>query len=110
VGCLASACASGSTCIGIHQVVWYVCPQAAVKTELVKTLVEQQSTSVVHKVCDTVAELAADLLDKGAWPELLGQLQGLVGSGNPKGASVRPCGHVSTTWLALRAAAAQAER
>jgi hypothetical protein len=49
--------------------------QAALKTELMKALVEEAQRSVVHKVCDTVSELAADCLDKGAWPEVLPALQ-----------------------------------
>jgi hypothetical protein len=49
--------------------------QAALKSELMKALVEEQQRSVVHKVCDTVSELAADCLDKGAWPEVLPALQ-----------------------------------
>jgi hypothetical protein len=51
------------------------CLQAALKSELMKALVEEQQRSVVHKVCDTVSELAADCLDKGAWPEVLPALQ-----------------------------------
>jgi hypothetical protein len=58
--------------------------QAALKSELMKALVEEQQRSVVHKVCDTVSELAADCLDKGAWPEVLPALQvGLQQTVNP---------------------------
>jgi hypothetical protein len=45
--------------------------------------VEEPQKSVVHKVCDTVSELAAELLDKGEWPEVLPALQGLITSGSP---------------------------
>lgn len=38
---------------------------------------------MVHKVCDTISELASDLLDKHAWPEVLPQLQELIASNNP---------------------------
>eukprot|EP00878_Enallax_costatus_P012560 GHUV01013118.1.p1 GENE.GHUV01013118.1~~GHUV01013118.1.p1 ORF type:complete len:1009 (+),score=321.88 GHUV01013118.1:364-3390(+) len=48
-----------------------------------KALVEEQQKGVVHKVCDTVSELAADLLDKNAWPEILPHLQELISSNNP---------------------------
>jgi hypothetical protein len=57
-------------------------PQAALKGELMKALVEEQQRSVVHKVCDTVSELAADCLDKGAWPEVLPALQVCVWGGS----------------------------
>ncbi|WIA40679.1 hypothetical protein OEZ86_004377 [Tetradesmus obliquus] len=57
--------------------------QAALKTELMAALVEEQQRSVVHKVCDTVSELAADCLDKGTWPEVLPALQELATSPNP---------------------------
>eukprot|EP00775_Hariotina_reticulata_P003510 gene3510-3780_t len=57
--------------------------QAALKSELMKALVEEQTQSVVHKTCDTVSELAADLLDKASWPELLPALTELINSGNP---------------------------
>ncbi|KAF8055485.1 IPO5 [Scenedesmus sp. PABB004] len=57
--------------------------QAAIKAELLRALVEESNRGVVHKVCDTVSELAADCLDKGSWPEVLPQLTELVNSGNP---------------------------
>jgi hypothetical protein len=57
--------------------------QAALKGQLLKALVEEPQKSVVHKVCDTVSELAAELLDKGEWPEVLPALQGLITSGSP---------------------------
>jgi hypothetical protein len=53
-------------------------PQAAIKSELMKALVEEPVRDVVHKVCDTVSELAADCLDKSAWPEVLPALQELI--------------------------------
>lgn len=57
--------------------------QVALKSELMKALVEEQQKHVVHKVCDTVSELAGDLLDKNAWPELLPKLHELISSNNP---------------------------
>jgi hypothetical protein len=36
---------------------------------------EEGEKSVLHKVCDTVSELAAELLDRNEWPELLPALQ-----------------------------------
>ncbi|KAF6254101.1 armadillo-type protein [Scenedesmus sp. NREL 46B-D3] len=65
---------------------WAACSpqmQAALKAELMKALVEEPQRSVVHKVCDTVSELAADCLDKGAWPEVLPALQELATSSSP---------------------------
>jgi len=50
-------------------------PQAAIKSELLKALVEEGEKSVLHKSCDTVSELAAELLDRNEWPELLPALQ-----------------------------------
>lgn len=49
--------------------------QAAIKSELLKGLVEESEKTVLHKVCDTVSELAAELLDRQEWPELLPALQ-----------------------------------
>lgn len=49
--------------------------QAAIKSELLKSLVEETEKSVLHKVCDTVSELAAELMDRNEWPELLPALQ-----------------------------------
>lgn len=59
--------------------------QAAIKSELLKGLVEEGEKSVVHKVCDTVSELAAELLDKGEWPELLPALQVCMREGGKGG-------------------------
>lgn len=52
---------------------------------------EEPQESVVHKVCDTVSELGAELLDKGEWPELLPALQvrtDLVGAAGQVGGPV----------------------
>jgi hypothetical protein len=49
--------------------------QAAIKSELLQGLVQEVDKSVLHKMCDTVSELAAELLDRGQWPELLPALQ-----------------------------------
>mgnify|MGYP001807586360 CR=1 FL=1 len=45
------------------------------KAELLKGLLEEVDKSVLHKMCDTVSELAAELLDRNEWPELLPALQ-----------------------------------
>lgn len=52
---------------------------------MLKGLVEEGEKSVVHKVCDTVSELAAELLDKGEWPELLPALQVCMREGGKGG-------------------------
>eukprot|EP00879_Flechtneria_rotunda_P032117 GHRR01035274.1.p1 GENE.GHRR01035274.1~~GHRR01035274.1.p1 ORF type:complete len:211 (+),score=79.96 GHRR01035274.1:166-798(+) len=57
--------------------------QATIKSELLKALVEERENTVVKKVCDTVSELAADLLDKSAWPEILPALQAMIISATP---------------------------
>lgn len=49
-----------------------------------KALVDERQRGVLHKVCDTVSELAADCLDKGQWPEALPALQELVTSSSPQ--------------------------
>jgi hypothetical protein len=38
-------------------------------------MVEEREKSVLHKACDTVSELGAELLDRNEWPELLPALQ-----------------------------------
>jgi len=57
--------------------------QANIKQELMNALVEEQQKTVVKKVGDTISELAADLLPKNLWPELLPALNQLVAAGNP---------------------------
>lgn len=49
--------------------------QAAIKSELLQAMVEEREKSVLHKACDTVSELGAELLDRNEWPELLPALQ-----------------------------------
>jgi hypothetical protein len=52
-------------------------------------LLEEGEKSVLHKVCDTVSELAAELLDRNEWPELLPALQVRTGAVSGGGVSGR---------------------
>lgn len=45
--------------------------QDGIKGELLKSLQEETTKSITHKVCDTVCELAAGIFEEGKWPELL---------------------------------------
>ena len=45
--------------------------QDGIKGELLKSLQEEGTKSITRKVCDTVCELAAGILEEGKWPELL---------------------------------------
>lgn len=55
--------------------------QAAIKSELLQAMVDEREKSVLHKACDTVSELGAELLDRNEWPELLPALQVREGRG-----------------------------
>lgn len=57
--------------------------QAVVKNELLNGLKEEQQKTVVRKICDTISELGAMLLDNNAWPELLPFMFTCVQSGQP---------------------------
>lgn len=57
--------------------------QALVKTELLHSLKTEQDKSVLHKVCDTTADVAGTVLDKGPWPELLPFLLECIQSSQP---------------------------
>jgi hypothetical protein len=59
-------------------------PQATVKQELLAALTAEPNASVRKKVGDTVSELAADLLAKEQWPEVLPALVERVQSGQPQ--------------------------
>ncbi|KAG0582851.1 hypothetical protein M758_3G093200 [Ceratodon purpureus] len=45
--------------------------QAAVKGQLLLCVQREEGKSISKKLCDTVAELAAGILEEGMWPELL---------------------------------------
>lgn len=45
--------------------------QAAVKNQLLLCVQREEGKSISKKLCDTVAELAAGILEEGMWPELL---------------------------------------
>jgi hypothetical protein len=58
--------------------------QATVKQELLAALTAEPNASVRKKVGDTVSELAADLLSKEQWPEVLPALVERIQSGQPQ--------------------------
>ncbi|KAF5839603.1 armadillo-type protein [Dunaliella salina] len=74
-----------------HQNIWgSISPsmQSNIKVELLKAVQEEQQKTVVRKVCDTVAELGAELADEEApgatqWPELIPFMFQCVQSGQP---------------------------
>ncbi|CAM6081611.1 unnamed protein product [Calypogeia fissa] len=45
--------------------------QEAVKAKLLKCVEIEEGKSILKKLCDTVTELAADILEDGQWPDLL---------------------------------------
>lgn len=45
--------------------------QVAVKSQLLLCVQREEGKSILKKLCDTVTELAADILEDGQWPELL---------------------------------------
>eukprot|EP00271_Cylindrocystis_brebissonii_P019237 TRINITY_DN5787_c0_g1_i1.p1 TRINITY_DN5787_c0_g1~~TRINITY_DN5787_c0_g1_i1.p1 ORF type:complete len:1153 (+),score=248.27 TRINITY_DN5787_c0_g1_i1:117-3461(+) len=45
--------------------------QAMVKVELLQCVQMEADKSIIRKLCDTVAVLATEILEKGTWPELL---------------------------------------
>ncbi|KAK9821719.1 hypothetical protein WJX81_003315 [Elliptochloris bilobata] len=58
--------------------------QALVKSELLNCVREEQDRSIVKKVCDTVSELAAGIMEGGGWPELLPFMFQCVQSRQPR--------------------------
>ncbi|CAI7908089.1 unnamed protein product [Closterium sp. NIES-53] len=45
--------------------------QATVKTELLASVQREPTKAIWKKLCDTIAELAAGIVESGTWPELL---------------------------------------
>ncbi|KAL2633872.1 hypothetical protein R1flu_005351 [Riccia fluitans] len=45
--------------------------QVGVKSQLLLCVQHEEGKSILKKLCDTVTELAADILEDGQWPELL---------------------------------------
>ncbi|KAJ7541709.1 hypothetical protein O6H91_10G072300 [Diphasiastrum complanatum] len=58
--------------------------QTTVKAQLLICVQREEGKSILKKLCDTVAELAAGILEEGMWPELLPFMFQCVSSDSPK--------------------------
>eukprot|EP00252_Welwitschia_mirabilis_P001402 TRINITY_DN11268_c0_g1_i1.p1 TRINITY_DN11268_c0_g1~~TRINITY_DN11268_c0_g1_i1.p1 ORF type:complete len:1174 (+),score=249.39 TRINITY_DN11268_c0_g1_i1:398-3523(+) len=58
--------------------------QNVIKGSLLACLQREEAKSIVKKLCDTVAELAATIIEDGQWPELLPFMFQCVSSDNPR--------------------------
>ncbi|KAK9810031.1 hypothetical protein WJX72_003666 [[Myrmecia] bisecta] len=58
--------------------------QALIKTELLNCIKDEQERSIVKKVCDTISEIAAGIMEGAGWPELLPFMFQCVQSGDAR--------------------------
>ncbi|GLJ05429.1 hypothetical protein SUGI_0018100 [Cryptomeria japonica] len=58
--------------------------QTAVKGHLLVCVQREEVKTIVKKLCDTVAELAASIIEEGQWPELLPFMFQCVSSDSPR--------------------------
>ncbi|KAH9326987.1 hypothetical protein KI387_007165 [Taxus chinensis] len=58
--------------------------QTAVKGHLLLCVQREEVKTIVKKLCDTVAELAASIMEEGQWPELLPFMFQCVSSDSPR--------------------------
>lgn len=58
--------------------------QTAVKGHLLLCVQREEVKTIVKKLCDTVAELAASIIEEGQWPELLPFMFQCVSSDSPR--------------------------
>lgn len=58
--------------------------KATVKQELMNAIQEEPERSICHKLCDTISELGAGILEEGGWPELMPFMFQCVQSGQAR--------------------------
>lgn len=58
--------------------------QTAIKAHLLVCVQREEAKTIVKKLCDTVAELAASIMEEGQWPELLPFMFQCVSSDSPR--------------------------